>query len=344
MANELRRLLPLLGVLAIVYLLMAGLSAIDRGEGSQNISGWRLRAPIFLVTETDEGLSLNTGNQRQILEQAAVNIILGVGMTFVILTAGIDLSVGSLLAFCNVLFVIVAKALLAHNAPPVFAYAGATLLCLAGGAMMGWINGAITVWGRVQSFIVTLGMFLAARGLAYVISGRDIQWLPCFGAVRYVLPIALALSSVVVAYLALGFTRWGRYTFAVGGNLEASRLSGVPVNRVRILAFTISGLCCAVAGIVSWVHVSTGSYLAGESRELYAIAAVVIGGTSLMGGQGSVLGTLVGALIMAVLYNGLNTVGVDEMTQRIIIGAVIVGAALYDSLRRRRSSVWSAKL
>jgi ribose transport system permease protein len=189
----------------------------------------------------------------------------------------------------------------------------------------------------VQSFIVTLCMLLAARGLAYVISGKEPQRLECVGAIRYLLPIGLSIGAVAIAYFLLSRTRFGRYVYAVGGNLEASRLSGVPVNRVRIAVFVIAGLCSALAGIVFWARLSIGTYLAGEALELYAIAAVVIGGTSLMGGQGSVLGTLIGALIMAVLYKGLNTVGVDEMTQRIIIGAVIVAAALFDSMRHRRA-------
>jgi ribose/xylose/arabinose/galactoside ABC-type transport system permease subunit len=346
-SSELRRILPLLGVLAAVYALMVGLSAmdlsaVDWGEHFWNISQWRLkgplwRAPIFLVSQGEDGTAINWLNQRQILEQGAINIILGVGMTFVILTAGIDLSVGSLLAFCNVLFVVTAKAVAGKEAPGLPAFVTATFVCLLGGVFCGWVNGAVTVWGRVQSFIVTLGMFLAARGLAYVISGKEPQRLVCSGAIRTLLPIGLAIGSVAVAYVVLGYTRLGRYMYAVGGNLEASRLSGVPVAQVRIFAFVISGFCAALAGIVFWARLSTGTYLAGESLELYAIAAVVIGGTSLVGGEGSVLGTLLGALIMAVLYKGLNTVGVDEMTQRIIIGSVIVAAALYDSMRHRRA-------
>jgi len=336
-SSELRRLVPLLAVLAAVYLLMAALSGVDWGDNFWKFSQWRLRSPIFLLeTHPDGSHSISWRNQRLILEQGAINIILGVGMTFVILTAGIDLSVGSLLALCNVLFVLTARSV-GGDTPGVGAFAAATLVCLFGGAFCGFVSGAITVWGRVQSFIVTLGMFLAARGLAYVVSGKQPERLVCTGAVRNVLPIAFAIGSVAVAYFMLGWTRFGRYVYAVGGNLEASRLSGVPVNGVRIAVFVISGLCAALAGIVYWARLSMGTYLAGETLELYAIAAVVIGGTSLMGGTGSVLGTLIGALIMAVLYNGLNTVGVDEMTQRIIIGAVIVGAALYDSLRRRSS-------
>ena len=305
LSSELRQLLPLLLALAVIYILM-----------------------VVLTGRT---------NLRLILEQGAINIILSVGMTFVILTAAIDLSVGSVLALCNVLFVVTAKAIAGDQTPTATAFLAATAICLLGGALCGWVNGAITVWGRVQSFIVTLGMFMAARGLAYVVSGGQPQRLVCSGAIRYVTPIGLSIASVAVAYFVLGYTRTGRYMYAVGGNIEASRLSGVPINRVRILAFAICGLCAALAGIVYWVRLSMGTYLAGETYELYAIAAVVIGGTSLMGGKGSVLGTLIGALIMAVLYNGLNSYGVDEMTQRIIIGSVIVAAALYDSMRHRRT-------
>ena len=300
-----RRVLPLLLALAVIYGLMVGLT------GRTNL--------------------------RLILEQGAINIILGVGMTFVILTAGIDLSVGSVLALCNVLFVVTATKMAGGQTPNAVVFLAATVVCLFGGALCGWVNGAITVWGRVQSFVVTLGMFMAARGLAYVVSGGQPQRLVCSGTIRYLAPIGLAIGSVAVAHFVLSYTRVGRYMYAVGGNLEASRLSGVPVNRVRILAFAICGLCAALAGIVYWVRLSMGTYLAGETYELYAIAAVVIGGTSLMGGTGSVLGTLVGALIMAVLYNGLNSYGVDEMTQRIIIGSVIVAAALYDSMRHHRA-------
>lgn len=339
LAIELRRLLPLIAVLIAVYVIMIGLSAIDWGDSFWKFSQWRLRPPIVLVAPAAEGgYEFNRGNQIQILEQGAMNIILSVGMTFVILTAGIDLSVGSLLALCNVLFVATALRVAGGEAPGAVAFTLGTVVCLLGGTLCGWINGAITVWGRVQSFIVTLGMFMAARGVAYVVGGKEPQVLFSGSPIRGLLPIGLAVVAVVVAYFVLGYTRLGRYMYAVGGNLEASRLSGVPVDRVRILAFTISGFCAGLAGIVYWSRVATGDYLAGEAFELYAIAAVVIGGTSLMGGQGSVLGTLIGALIMAVLYNGLDSVGVDSMTQRIIFGAVIVAAALYDSLRRRRAA------
>ncbi len=335
--SEFRRLLPLLAVMAAIYVILTGLSALDWGGNFWHLSQWRLRAPIFLLVEEADGrYAVNWHNQRLIIEQGAINLILGVGMTFVILVAGIDLSVGSLLALCNVVFVVTARALLGEGVSPTVAYGTAALACLAAGVGGGWINGAITVWGRVQSFIVTLGMFLVARGLAYLISGKVPQRLACSGTIRYLLPITVSLAAVAVAWFVLSRTRFGRYVYATGGNAEASRLSGVPVHRVRIAAFAISGLCAALAGMVYWVRLSEGSYLAGEAYELYAIAAVVIGGTSLLGGEGSVLGTAIGALIMAILNNGLNTVGVDAITQRIIIGAAIVAAALYDSLRHRR--------
>lgn len=335
--SELARLLPLLGVLIAVYILMVALSAIDWGDGFWKVSQWKLRQPIFIVAPAQGGgFEFNANNQTAILEQGAINIILSVGMTFVILTAGIDLSVGSLLALCNVLFVITAAGLAGtEGAPGPLAWLLATAVCLGGGAFCGWLNGAITVWGRVQSFIVTLGMFLIARGVAYLACGGQQKVLFAGTTIRRALPIALVIIVVAAAWFILRHTRLGRYMYAVGGNLEASRLSGVPVNRVRILAFTISGLCAALAGIVYWSRVSIGTYLAGEAYELYAIAAVVIGGTSLMGGRGSVIGTLIGALIMAVLSNGLNTVGIDQKAQQIIIGMVIVAAALFDSMRRR---------
>jgi ribose transport system permease protein len=337
--TELSRLLPLLGVLLVIYLLMVGLSAIDWQGNFWNIAKWRFRPPIFLLArDVDGGYRINWLNHRQILEQGSINIILGVGMTFVILTAGIDLSVGSLLALCNVLFVVTAVKIAGGEPPGPLVFLAAFGAAVAGGLACGWINGAVTVWGRVQSFIVTLGTLMAAKGLAYVFSGGAPRRLVAAGEIRYLLPIALAMGSVAVAFVVLNYTRYGRYMYAVGGNLEASRLSGVPVDRVRIAAFVISGFCAALAGIVYWVRLSSGNYLAGDTLELYAIAAVVIGGTSLMGGQGSVLGTLIGALIMTILGKGLNTIGVDEMIQRIIIGSVIVIAALYDSRRRRKAA------
>jgi ribose transport system permease protein len=340
--GEFGRLLPLIGVLAAIYVLMAGLSAIDFGPRFWAVSEWRLQLPIFLFKRSADGrIALNTLYQVQILEQSAYNIILGVGMTFVILTGGIDLSVGSLLALCNVVFamtVLKGAGDPAAGAPGLGAFGVGAAACLMTGLFAGWINGAVTVWGRVQSFIVTLGMMMGASGLAFVF-GKDTMYLPTphgYEGARGLIPTGLSLISVAVGFFVLRYTRLGRYMYAVGGNLEASRLSGVPVDRVRITAFTISGLCAALAGIVYWARLQSGTYLAGGGYELYAIAAVVIGGTSLSGGEGSILGTLIGALIMAVLNNGLSTVGIDAENQKIIIGAVIVVAALYDSLRHRR--------
>jgi ribose transport system permease protein len=330
---NLRRLLPLIGVLAAVYVAMMLLSAVRFGRDGEP---WTWQAPNFIVQEDDNGgWTFNAYNQQKILEQAGINLILGVGMTFVILIAGIDLSVGSILAVSNVLFVITALHLAGGAPPGAGTLILACLAAVAAGLILGGINGVITVYGRVPSFITTLGMFLMAQGLAYQLSAGQTHHLAYPKGMNVAIPLITCLVGVVSAHVVLSQTVLGRHLYATGANIEAARLCGVPVNRVRILAFIISGACAALGGIIYWARLATGSHLAATvGYELYAIAAVVIGGTSLMGGEGSVIGTLIGALIMAVLYNGLNTVGIEETTQKIIIGAVIVAAAVYDQHRR----------
>ena len=334
---NLRRLLPLIGVLAAVYVAMTLLSAVRFGQDNES---WTWQAPIFIVQEGADGSwNFNALNQRKILEQAGINLILGVGMTFVILIAGIDLSVGSILAVSNVLFVMTALRLSGDAPAGASTLVIAAVVAVAAGVMLGGINGLISVYGRVPSFITTLGMFLMAQGLAYQISSGRTHHLPYPKGVNVAIPLIVCLVGVVTAHVVLSRTVFGRHLYATGANIEAARLCGVPVNRVRILAFVISGACAALGGIIYWARLATGSHLAATvGYELYAIAAVVIGGTSLMGGEGSVIGTLIGALIMAVLYNGLNTVGIEETTQKIIIGAVIIAAALYDQHRRAATS------
>lgn len=335
--HGLRRLLPLLAVLGAVYAAMILLSMVKLDSGDR---GWSWRAPIFIVQHDRDGSwSFNTLNQRKILEQAGINLILGVGMTFVILTAGIDLSVGSVLAVCNVVFVVTVLRLTGQEGtgwPAAIAFPVGVLACLGAGLLLGAISGAVSVYGHVPSFITTLGMYLVGQGAAHLFSGGHTHYLPCRQPLNVAIPLLLCLGGVICAHVLLSRTVFGRHTYAVGANLEAARLCGVAVNRVRVLAFVISGLCAALGGMIYWARLSAGSHLAAyNGYELYAIAAVVIGGTSLMGGEGSVLGTLLGALIMAVLYNGLNTMGIEETTQKIIIGAVIVAAAVYDQRRRR---------
>jgi ribose transport system permease protein len=271
---------------------------------------------------------LGKGNLLVMLDYCTFNIVLGTGMTFAILVGGIDLSVGRALALCNVLFVIVLNA--TGN------LALATFATILAGTLVGFLNGIITVKGKIPSFITTLGMYMICWGLAYVISrGQTITTKGDFGAllaVRLVLPIA----TMLVAHFVLSSSRFGRYVYAVGGNAQAARYSGIPVARVQIMAFVLCGITAGIGGIIYWTKLLTGSSLAGEGFELYAIAAVIIGGTSLSGGEGTVIGTFIGALIMGVLKEGLVIRQVSEQWQKVVFGVVVIGAVLFDSLRRRK--------
>jgi len=339
LAVGLRRYLYLLLTLVIVYLAMGLLSAVDResiAEHPFDVTQWRFDVPRFVIeTDADGNWSFNTYNQRKILEQAAINLTLGVGMTFVILTGGIDLSVGSLLAVCNVIFVGIV-----HAHGPDAGYGVmllALLACVAAGTACGAANGWLSVALRIPSFIVTLGTLLIFRGLSYWLSGGQTIFFACPRGLAVAIPIGISLLAIVVAAIFLSATAAGRRVYAVGGNLLACTYSGVRTNRVRIMCFAFSGLCAGLAGVIYWSRISTGSYLAAEGAELYAIAAVVLGGTRLAGGEGSIVGTMIGAMIMAVLDNGLNTAGIDEQTRKIIVGCVLVVAAYIDSRRTRKA-------
>lgn len=343
-----RRLLAAVGryrslliALVLVYLAMTALSAVKLESVRAHPFSpgqWEKQRPVFLVQQADSGpWRFNSFNQRKILEQGAINLTLGVGMTFVILTGGIDLSVGSLLALCNVVFVQVVLA--AHGggpASPTILLIGMTA-CVATGIAVGMANGWLSVSLGLPSFIVTLGTMFVAKGLAYWVSGGHTQFLACPEYISIAIPIGVSLLAVVVAGIFLGTTTAGRRIFAVGGNLLASEYSGVRTGRVRIMCFAFSGLCAGLAGMIYWSRVGTGSHLAGETRELYAIAVVVLGGTRLAGGEGSIVGTLIGALIITVLANGLNASEIDQNTQKFIVGCVLIVAAYIDS-RRGRSS------
>ena len=322
-----------------------------------------------------------------ILQQAATNIILAVGMTFVVMTGGIDLSVGSVLALSGI-----GLGLTVTEGPPPFiaglmaipigaiAAAGARRFCaasipcsligfasaviasigiyygtrggirleaallgaLAVGTGCGLINGMLVAWGRLPAFIATLGMLTAARGLTlYATDGNSVSGLPPrLGGLGEGLPVvAIALAVVLVGGVVLSLTRAGRSVQAIGGNEEASRLSGVDVAGYKILAYAVSGLAAGVAAIVLTAKFRLADTGAGTNAELNAIAAVVIGGASLSGGQGSIVGSLVGALTIAVLNAGLVLTRVPDTLQGVVIGCVIVGTVLLDRLRFRRTSV-----
>ena len=278
---------------------------------------------------------LTVSNLLNIAQQTSINAIIAVGLTFVIISGGIDLSVGSLVAFTGV----VLASLLQRGLPFPVAMLGG----LATGLACGLVNGLLITFGRLPPFIATLGMMSVARGGALLytdgrpISGFDggFRWLAT-GEVLFV-PVPVVVMGVVyaVAHFALRRTPFGRYVFAIGGNEEAALLSGVPVRFHKTMVYGVCGLLSALAACVLTARLNSAQPIAGINYELDAIAATVIGGTSLLGGQGSVIGTLIGALIMGVLRNGLNLVGVSSFTQQLVIGAVIILAVLMDMLFKR---------
>lgn len=269
--------------------------------------------------------------------QAATVAILAFGMTFVIVTAGIDLSVGSV------------AALGAMVSAYMFSTAGlpgwlTLLIGLGVSALAGAICGMATAWGKIPSFIATLAMMSIARGLTLVISqgspietassvnffGSDVAGLP--------VPIIMMVIAGLLCWFILERTVLGRSMYAIGGNLEAARLSGLPVKRIQIAVFALSGFFAAWAGMVMAGRLESAQPQAGTGYELDAIAAVVIGGASLSGGQGKATGTLVGAILLAVIRNGLNLLNVSSFWQQIVIGLVIALAVGFDVFRNKTAN------
>ena len=291
--------------------------------------GW----PVFLKTD----------NLLNIANQIAVIAILAIGMTLVIITGGIDLSVGSLIALSAVITTMIVREFCGGThagAAGMFAAGlGGIVLC----AGCGLISGAFITRLRMPPFIVTLAMMLVCSGLAYRLAenqsvyqvpdsfarlgrGSDILGLPN--------AVVLMLLLYAAAHVVMTQTRLGRNLYAVGGNTEAAHLSGVPVNRVILIAYVLCGLLAGLGGVVTASLLKSGSPTYGQMYELYVIAAVVVGGTSLSGGRGSMPGTLIGAFIIAVIQNGMNLTNVESNTQKIVLGLVILGAVLVDRIKR----------
>lgn len=281
---------------------------------------------------------LTVSNLLNVLEQTAINAVIAAGMTFVIISGGIDLSVGSLVALAGV---VLALGLQAGWPGPV-----AIAAAVAVGSAFGVLSGLAITWGRLPPFIATLGMMSVARGSALLFTdGRPISG---FGAGFRTLatgrvlgipaPVLVTVAVYVLAHLVLQRTRFGRYVYAMGGNEEATRLSGVSVRFHKTAVYAVSGLASAIAAVLLTARLNSAQPIAGMMYELDAIAAVVIGGTSLMGGDGALGGTLIGALIMGVLRNGLNLLGVSSFVQQVVIGLVIVFAVLIDTALKPRKS------
>jgi ribose transport system permease protein len=272
---------------------------------------------------------------RTMANQMPDALLIAVGMTLVLIAGGIDLSVGSTLALAGaVLGVVLTRAGLPL---PV-----AILAALGTGAAIGAFNGFVTTRWQVPSFIVTLGTLEAARGGAYLVTdsqtqyiGRPIERLASAEILGLSAPFLIALAVMLLAHIALTSTVHGRRIFAVGANEESARLSGIPVARVRRMVFTLSGLLAGLAGVLHIARLGAADPNAAIGYELTAIAAVVIGGTSLLGGRGSVLKSALGLLIIAVLETGLTHAGAGDPTKRLVTGAVIITAVIFDVLRNR---------
>ena len=281
---------------------------------------------------------LTVSNALNVMEQTSINAIVAVGMTFVIVSGGIDLSVGSLVAFTGV---VLAAALKSGWPAP-----AAVCAALAVGAACGLANGLVIALGRLPPFIMTLGMMSVARGAALMFTdGRPISGFDAsFRAIAVSriagvpAPIVITLAIYGAAHLVLARTRFGRYVYGIGGNEEATRLSGVAVHFHKTMIYVVSGVMSAVAAVLLTARLNTAQPIAGIMYELDAIAAVVIGGTSLSGGEGTLGGTLIGALTMGVLRNGLNLLGVSSFLQQLVIGLVIVVAVLVDTLLKENKS------
>lgn len=277
---------------------------------------------------------LTTANLLNVFRQTSINAIIAAGMTFVILTSGIDLSVGSILGFSGA---IAAKML--STGMNIWL---ALLVAITIGALAGLLNGIIITKGKVQPFIGTLSIMILLRGVTMVFTnGRPIpvpsasvspifRWIGTGSIWTIPVPVIIMALVFMVCYYILNHTRFGRHLYAVGGNEEASLLSGVNTAKIKILAYTASGILAAIAGIIVTSRLSSAQPTSGEGYELDAIAAVVLGGTSLVGGQGTIIGTIIGALIIGILNNALNLMDVQSYYQMIAKAIVILIAVLLD--------------
>jgi ribose transport system permease protein len=285
---------------------------------------WRDGSPVFL----------SQVNVLNVIRQVSVVGIMAVGMTFVILLGQIDLGVGSLLALTGMVAAIMQRADLG--------LVPSILGSLTLGAVTGLLVGGLVTKGGIPSFVATLGVLAAFRGATLLISGQPVLGLKedfrFIGAGEVLgLPFPIVLFAIVVAIgvIVLRRTRFGRYIYAVGGNETAARLSGINVEVIKISAFVISGICTAVSALILTARLNSGQPLAGQGYELDVIAAVVVGGTSLSGGRGSVGGSVIGAMLIGVLSNGLTLLQVPPDWQPIVKGVIIVAAVLVDQLSRR---------
>lgn len=284
---------------------------------------------VVLTVANENFLTVN--NIMNILRQISINGIIAVGMTFIIITGAIDLSPGSVLAFSSIV-----ACDFAH--PGQYPLIVSIIIGVGIGLICGLVNGFIISKGKVVPFIVTLGMMTIARGLTLVYkSGKAVINLSnSYNNIGggYILgipiPVIILIVVIVIANFILKYTKFGRHVYAIGGNEVSAEVSGLNINKIKILVYGIAGTLTGLAGIILSSRVMAGTVVAGQGYELDAIAAVVIGGTSLTGGKGTIKGTVIGALIIGVMNNGLDLINIPSYYQQIVKGVVIVGAVYFD--------------
>lgn len=287
---------------------------------------------LFVVIACLNSSFIDPGNLKNLLRQVSINALISFGMTFVILTGGIDLSVGSILALSSALM----GSFIVGGLDPIL---GIVFACLIGAAL-GAVNGLVITYGKVAPFIATLATMTIFRGMTLVYTnGNPISGLTeneaflNFGQGYFMelpVPAVMMLIMFGILYFILHKTPLGRKTYAVGGNEKVSYIAGIKINRIKIFAYTVTGMLCGMAGAILTSRLNSAQPTAGTGYELDAIAAVVLGGTSLSGGKGRIVGTLVGALIIGTLNNGLNILNVSSFYQQVVKGIVILLAVLMD--------------
>ena len=345
-------------------------TTLDAMVVTRNAGQWRLLDMISDQFPSLDGVAffsaesylwpdfLTHSNLVAIADRIVVIALIAIGMTMVIITGGIDLSVGSLVALSAVVTTVFIRDAMGGVDASGW---GVILGCLVGAAacgVVGMFSGMMVTVFSIPPFIVTLAMMQVARGLAFLLAGGEsvyhvpatIEWLGrgrTFGVPH---TVGLMIVLYAAAYVLMNKSVLGRYIYAVGGNIEAARLSGVPVRLVTLFVYAACGLLAGLGGVVQASQLQSGAPTYGVMYELYVIAAVVVGGTSLSGGRGNIMGTLIGAFIIAVIQNGMNLTGVESYTQKVVLGGVILAAVLLDIQRRQDFSIlqklrglWSRK-
>lgn len=287
---------------------------------------------------------LKLTNLVAVCNQTAIYAIIAIGMTMVIISGGIDLSVGAIVAFSSVTATVMIRDIGGGETAGIVTVVTGCITAILLSAAAGVVNGGLVTGCGIPPFIVTLSMMMMASGMALrLASGESItavpesfRWIGGYESFGVPNPVLLMLGLYAVAHVVMSRTVFGRYLYAIGGNTEAARLSGVPVRRTLLTAYTICGALAGLGGVVLSSRLDAGNPKYGEMYELETIAAVVVGGTSLMGGEGRIFGTLIGAFIIAVIRNGMNLISVESFNQKIVLGGVLLLAVLADRFKRSR--------